>query len=105
MPTLAYASFPTLTRRVGKAWGAGVGAGPVWPVVEDLGWFRESATRAPADDAEEEEGTKVLLRAERARRPRVHVHIEVPRGGVALLRAECVFPLPSRLHLSERGLS
>ena len=109
VPTLAYASSPALTRRVGKAWGAGVGAGPVWPVVEDLGWFRESAARALPTDAEEEamevaDDGKVL--AERARRPRVHanVRVEGPRGGAAgdwaplpLLNAECVSPpSPSR---------
>jgi transcription factor C subunit 6 len=86
VPTLAYASSPALTRRVGKAWGACVGAGPAWPIVEDLGWFRESAANA------EEDGTKVLLllHAERARRPRVHVGVG-DRAPLPLLRAECVF--------------
>ncbi len=110
-PTLAYASSPALTRRVGKAWGASVGAGPVWPVVEDLGWFKESAARAGGEQEEEAgvevagggKGTKGLLYAERARRPRVHVHIGVLRGGaeaagdrapLPLLRAECVSPFP-----------
>ena len=103
VPTHAYVSSPALTRRVGKAWGACVGAGPVWPVVEDLGWFRESAARAQTD-AEEEvvvvdggKGTKVLLHAERVRRPRVHPRIEVYPGGdgapLPLLCAECVFSL------------
>ncbi|KAI9446184.1 hypothetical protein H4582DRAFT_1904141 [Lactarius indigo] len=50
VPTLPYASSPALTRRVGKAWGASVGAGPVWPVVEDLGWFRESTIRAEEEE-------------------------------------------------------
>ncbi|KAH9079690.1 hypothetical protein EDB83DRAFT_2514204 [Lactarius deliciosus] len=96
VPTLAYASSPALTRRVGKAWGATVGAGPVWPIVEDLGWFRESTARAEEEEAAGggEKGTKVLLYAERARRPRVHARIEAPRGGeggrdpLPLLRAE-----------------
>ncbi|KAI9459447.1 hypothetical protein BJY52DRAFT_1186406 [Lactarius psammicola] len=99
-PTLAYASSPALTRRVGKAWGASVGAGPVWPVLEDLGWFRESAAKAQEEEeagvdvAGGGKGNKVLLYAERARRPRVHARIEVPRGGAGdraplpLLRAE-----------------
>jgi len=41
-PTNAYAANAALTRRVGKAWVASVGAGPVWQIVEDLGWFREA---------------------------------------------------------------
>ena len=110
VPTHAYASSLALTRRVGKAWGASVGAGPVWPIVEDFGWFKESAD-AGEEDEEEETGvgvpgggksTKVPLYAERVRRPRVYVGIEVHRGGTEeagdraplLLCAECVFPLP-----------
>ena len=94
VPTHAYASSLALTRRVGKAWGASVGAGPVWPIVEDFGWFRESGD-VEEEGEEEAGGTKVLLYAESVRRPRVYVGIEVPRGGVRaplLLRAECVSP-------------
>ncbi|KAH9001013.1 hypothetical protein EDB92DRAFT_1811948 [Lactarius akahatsu] len=95
VPTLAYASSPALTRRVGKAWGLTVGAGPVWPIVEDLGWFRESTAKKEVEEAEGGgKGAKVLLYAERVRRPRVHARIEAPRGGEGgrdpfpLLRAE-----------------
>jgi transcription factor C subunit 6 len=99
VPTHAYASSPALTRRVGKAWGASVGAGPAWPIVEDFGWFRESGD-VEEEGEEEAGGTKVLLYAESVRRPRVYVGIEVPRGGTEavgvraplLLRAECVSP-------------
>jgi hypothetical protein len=44
LPTNAYVStaVPLITRRIGRAWGASVGASPVWEIVEDLGWFRES---------------------------------------------------------------
>src|ERR1700761_1101851 len=77
VPTHAYASSLALTRRVGKAWGASVGAGAVWPIVEDFGWFRESADTG--EEGEEEAGVgvpgsgkdnKVPLYAERVRRPR-----------------------------------
>jgi hypothetical protein len=45
LPTNAYAltAVPLITRRIGSAWGASVGASPVWEIVEDLDWFRESA--------------------------------------------------------------
>ena len=91
--TNAYASSLALTRRVGKAWGASVGAGPVWPIVEDLGWFRESVHTGDADV--DEGGNKVLLYAESVRRPRVYEGIAA--GGdraPVLLRAECVSPFP-----------
>src|SRR6267154_958439 len=47
VPTNAYASSPLLTRRVGKAWGMCIGVGPVWQIVEDLGWFREAEKSKP----------------------------------------------------------
>lgn len=118
VPTHAYASSLALTRRVGKAWGANIGAGPVWPIVEDFGWFRESADAAEEDEEEARvgvpgsgKGSKVSLYAERVRRPRVYVGIDLPRGGTEeagdsaplLLSAECVFPLPD-CHLSGVGL-
>ena len=90
MSTNAYASSLALTRRVGKAWGASVGAGPVWPIVEDLGWFRESVD---AEDVGEEGGNKVLMYAESVRRPRVYVGIAAAGDKApVLLRAECVSP-------------
>lgn len=92
--TNAYASSLALTRRVGKAWGASVGAGPVWPIVEDLGWFRESVHTGDAD-VDEEGGNKVLLYAESVRRPRVYEGIAAAGDRApVLLRAECVSPFP-----------
>ena len=107
--TNAYASSLALTRRVGKAWGASVGAGPVWPIVEDLGWFRESVD---AEGVDEEGGNKVLMYAESVRRPRVYVGIAATGNWApVLLRAECVSPFPrlpwafySNAFISETGL-
>jgi transcription factor C subunit 6 len=98
VPTDAYASSLALTRRVGKAWGANVGAGPVWPIVEDLGWFRESVgaeeEEGDEDGAEDGKCTKVLLCVERVRRPRVYVGIAAAGDRApVLLSAECVSPL------------
>jgi transcription factor C subunit 6 len=112
LPTYAYAStaVPLITRRVGRAWGASVGAGPVWEIVEDLGWFREStyggeaqaqtSARAVREKTGEEGAAQtqqgqgqVVLCEERARRPRVHDDVVLPEGWTVFRRAECVSPL------------
>ena len=102
-PTNAYASSALLTRRVGKAWGAGVGVGPVWQIVEDLGWFREAeklkSGTAREEQASEEaaavELTPVQVYDERRRRPRVYADIAPPKGWAVPFRAECVFTFHS----------
>jgi transcription factor C subunit 6 len=88
VPTNAYASTLPLTSRVGKAWGASIGAGPVWQIVEDLGWFRE---------AEKQTLAQVQVYDERTRRPRVHADVAIPldHDGPAapiVLSAEYVSP-------------
>jgi transcription factor C subunit 6 len=114
LPTYAYAStaVPLITRRVGRAWGASVGAGPVWEIVEDLGWFRESTYGGEAQaqvraralrEKTGEEGAaqiqqgqgqgQVVLCEERARRPRVHDDVILPEGWTVFRRAECVSSL------------
>ncbi|KAH9980954.1 hypothetical protein BGW80DRAFT_1441577 [Lactifluus volemus] len=73
-PANAYASTPSLTSRVGKGWGASIGAGSVWQMVEDLGWFREAEkyqqTNLPAQ-------VQVVCE-ERMCRPRVHTDLAIP---------------------------
>lgn len=100
--TNAYASSLAITRRVGKAWGASVGPGPVWSIVEDLGWFKESVDAEGEGEGEDEDedgagegkGDKVLMYAERVRRPRVYAGIAAAGDRApVLLRAECVSPL------------
>ena len=97
-PTNAYASSAMLTRRVGKAWGAGVGSGPVWQIVEDLGWFREAEKSKPGSageqqvggEAPEVESTPAQVYDERRRRPGVYADIAPPEGWAAPFRTECV---------------
>jgi hypothetical protein len=114
LPTYAYAStaVPLITRRVGRAWGASIGAGPVWEIVEDLGWFRESIyggeaqaqaqarARAVREKTGEEGAAQiqqgqgqVVLCEERVCRPRVHDDVVLPEGWTVFRRAECVSPL------------
>jgi transcription factor C subunit 6 len=97
-PTNAYASTPSLTSRVGKAWGASIGAGPVWQIVEDLGWFQEAEkqqqqTALPAQAAQVQ-----VMCEERMRRPRVHADLAIPEDlAWIVLNAVCVSPTPSCL--------
>lgn len=60
-PTTAWADNSIVQTRIGKALGFNCGSGPVWELLEDRGWFSESA----AVDSE----------AESARRPRVHTSV------------------------------
>ena len=100
MPTNAYASSPLLTRRVGKAWGTCIGPGPVWQIVEDLGWLREAEKLKPSAAPEQQVGEEVdmveptseqeLLYDERRRRPRVYTDVAPPEGWAYPLRIECV---------------
>jgi hypothetical protein len=107
--TNAYASAPSITRRVGKAWSASVGAGPVWQVVEDLGWFAEAERFFRLDGtahgraaSESESGLasastsarQVIVCDERARRPRVHADVALLEGWSVFRGVECVL-LPS----------
>ena len=106
IPTNAYASSPLLTRRVGKAWGTGIGVGPVWQIVEDLGWFREAeklkpgaapeqhadgeaAVVEPTSEQEQEQEQEPVY-DERRRRPRVYADVVPPEGWAVPLPIECV---------------
>ena len=100
VPTNAYASSPLLTRRVGKAWGMGIGVGPVWQIVEDLGWFREAEKLKPSATLEQQVmGEAAVVEPtseqepvydERRRRPRVYADVAPPEGWADPLRIECV---------------
>ena len=95
-PTNAYASASLLTSRVGKAWGASVGAGPVWQIVEDLGWFREAEKQAVSalPEVPAQGQVQVQVYDERMRRPRVHVDVRTPLShdgrSPVILSVECV---------------
>ncbi|KAI0306286.1 hypothetical protein B0F90DRAFT_1688642 [Multifurca ochricompacta] len=88
-PTHGYASMPAVTSRVGKAWGASIGAGPVWQIVEDLGWYKESE-KVTAQEGQKK-AAQVQVCEERGRRPRVHAGVVIPEGSVVLLSAEVRF--------------
>jgi hypothetical protein len=102
IPTNAYASSLLLTRRVGKAWGTGIGVGPVWQIVEDLGWFREAEKFKPGAAPEQQvsggaavveptsEQEQEPVYDERRRRPRVYADVAPPEGWAVPLRIECV---------------
>ena len=102
IPTNAYASSPLLTRRVGKAWGTGIGVGPVWQIVEDLGWFREAKKLKPGAASEQQvsgeaavmeptsEQEQELVYDERRHRPRVYADVAPPEGWADPLHIECV---------------
>jgi len=99
VPTNAYASAASITRRIGKAWSASVGAGPVWQIVEDLGWFREAErflhqARPSASESGQALALarQVIVCDERARRPRVHADVALLEGWSVFRRVECVFP-------------
>ena len=95
VPTNAYASAASITRRVGKAWAASIGAGPVWQIVEDFGWFREAEgflDQGTAQDEGQASARQVVVYDERARRPRVHADVALPEGWSVFRRVECVFP-------------
>ena len=100
--TNAYASSPLLTRRVGKAWGTCIGVGPVWQILEDLGWFREADKLKPSG-ATEQQGSREAsvvestpepepVYDERRRRPRVYADVTPPEGWADPLPIECVSP-------------
>ena len=63
VPTRAWGSNDIVTGRVNKAWGYNVGRGPLWELIEDRGWFKESK----GFDDESESG----------RRPKVHQTTQV----------------------------
>jgi transcription factor C subunit 6 len=93
-PTNAYASTPSLTSRVGKGWGASIGAGPVWQMVEDLGWFQEAEKYQQQRTNLPDQAAQVqVVCEERMRRPRVHADLAIPDDQAwIVLSAECVSP-------------
>lgn len=58
VPTKGWSSDDTVSGRVNKAWGYNVGPGPIWEILEDRAWFKESG-----ETEQENEGV---------RRPKVH---------------------------------
>jgi transcription factor C subunit 6 len=64
--------------RVSKAWGYNVGPGPLWELLEDRGWYKETTE---VEDSVERDAN---------RRPRVHENVKV-KTDWQILNAEYVF--------------
>lgn len=62
VPTNGWSANDKVVLRVNKTWGANVGPGPVWEILEDRAWFKETT-----DTKHESEAT---------RRPKVHQNIQ-----------------------------
>jgi transcription factor C subunit 6 len=52
VPTNNLTHSPAITDRVTKAWGYNVGPGPLWELVEDRSWFKESQPEGGEVDQE-----------------------------------------------------
>ncbi|KAK0439584.1 hypothetical protein EV421DRAFT_2010452 [Armillaria borealis] len=77
-----------ITDRVNKAWGYNVGAGPLWELTEDRGWFKEGAA-----DAE----------VEADRRPIVYRNVKVKNDLQVLNKEDAAPYLPSDTTMTEEG--
>ncbi|PCH37809.1 hypothetical protein WOLCODRAFT_95877 [Wolfiporia cocos MD-104 SS10] len=66
--TNSWSHNPATTERIGKSWGYNVGPGPLWELMEDRGWFKESIASGGEGAADE-----------KYRRPRVHEEITVQK--------------------------
>lgn len=79
VPTNNFTHSAQVTDRVNKAWGYNVGAGPLWEMVEDRGWFKEAESGGD-------------METEATRRPRVHRQLGV-KAGWQVLNIEYVHPV------------
>ncbi|KAG5644404.1 hypothetical protein DXG03_008571 [Asterophora parasitica] len=82
---------PDVTDRVNKSWGYNVGAGPLWEMVEDRGWYKEAVEDVPDMDRDAN------------RRPKVYKNIRVKEGWEVLRKAEAVPYLPTDVVIAEEG--
>ncbi|KXN81270.1 Transcription factor tau subunit sfc6 [Leucoagaricus sp. SymC.cos] len=77
--------------RLNKAWGYNAGPGPLWEMVEDRSWFKESMTIGRGGDAEAE------------RRPVVHRDVRVKNGWQILNKEDAAPYLPTDTATTEEG--
>ena len=66
--TNSWSVNPIVLERISKAWGFNVGPGPLWELLEDRAWFKESMSSGGEDTA-----------VEKSRRPRVHEGVRIER--------------------------
>ncbi|KAJ7075875.1 hypothetical protein B0H15DRAFT_865619 [Mycena belliarum] len=90
-PTNNFTHSPAVTNRVNKGWGFNVGAGPLWDMVEDRGWYKEAV---PSDGD---------LEIEANRRPVTHSGVRVKPGWQVLSRDEATPYLPTDAVTTEEG--
>ncbi|KAF7346119.1 Pre-mRNA splicing factor [Mycena sanguinolenta] len=67
-PTNNFTYSPAVISRANRAWGFNVGAGPIWEMVEDRGWYKEAAV------------TKGDVETDANRRPVTHHGLRVKPG-------------------------
>lgn len=99
VPTSSGTGDQEVLDRATKAWGYNVGAGPLWDLMEDRGWYKEAL---------EERGKE---HEEASRRPRVHNDVQVSPGWM-IFDSQCVFTvyylcqsmLPYLTHQSRLGI-
>ncbi|KIY46933.1 hypothetical protein FISHEDRAFT_75114 [Fistulina hepatica ATCC 64428] len=71
-----FTSNPILNARANKTWAHNVGAGPLWEMLEDRSWFKESGSSKEGDSAPESQ-----------RRPRAYDEVHI-RDRVEILTPE-----------------
>ncbi|KAK7048195.1 pre-mRNA splicing factor [Favolaschia claudopus] len=86
-PTNNFTHSAAITGRINRAWGMNVGAGPIWDLAEDRGWFKEGG------DVEDEA----------SRRPFVHQNIQVKPGLQILSLDEATPYLPTDTITTDEG--
>ncbi|KDQ50099.1 hypothetical protein JAAARDRAFT_142476 [Jaapia argillacea MUCL 33604] len=92
VPANSYTSHTSITDKVNKAWGFNVGAGPLWDLMEDRTWFKESLV---VEGEEWKEGN---------RRPVVYPGVTVLDGWEILSPEEAVKYLPSDTMTTDEGV-
>ncbi|KAH9930681.1 uncharacterized protein B0H18DRAFT_1083768 [Fomitopsis serialis] len=91
-PTNSWSVNPTILERISKAWGSNVGPGPLWDLLEDRAWFKESVASGGEKTADE-----------RYRRPRVHEGVRAQ--GLEILDTQQASPyLPMDVTATEKGV-
>ncbi|ESK88790.1 hypothetical protein Moror_17124 [Moniliophthora roreri MCA 2997] len=87
--TNGFSSSVKVIDKVSKAWGYNVGPGPLWDLVEDRSWFKESGA-----DQDLEEGQK---------RPKVHQNVNVKSRWKILTQEQATPYLPTDVTTTESG--
>ncbi|KAJ7164647.1 hypothetical protein C8R43DRAFT_1095171 [Mycena crocata] len=90
-PTNNFTHSSAVTNRVNKGWGFNVGAGPLWELVEDRGWYKE----ALAVDND--------LHTEADRRPVTHPGVRVKPGWQILSLDDATSYLPTDISTTDEG--